>query len=393
MGMAAVACLGFVFAACDDDNGGTDMGVDMAVTVHDMAMNNGDMTATPDLNPGPGTAQLIIADIEGTYPAPGGTSLPFSHLLFTSNSIPEQAGAPHQMDNRMPGVGNFLFGCTADYYDGTTTFPASQTNAGEITYKGYNTVLAANDGRAAGVYTPPIPDTIRCEFVQVGPLGTYVCGYGDVSVDAGANSVMGENPAAVLFPPLPQTNGACTIGTAVGTVCEQHPTVGGTTMITETLAGAGTYTTAVSDSIRVASAVNVLSVNGAAAPANPADPFAGVTLDGTTNLTVTWNCKTGSTIPGDGCSALSFTGLIALSNPKQDLPLGVAQCVVPSKTTNTATSGTLTLPKDYITKILGGSTTGPALVVFAQLNGDQKTSGGHLVVPTAGQGYFAFLAK
>ncbi|MFI5288049.1 MAG: hypothetical protein ACHQ17_00285 [Polyangia bacterium] len=423
--MAAVASLGLLFAACDDNNGGSDMSADMAVKT-DFAMNNGDMTATPDLNPGPGTAQLTIADVEGTYPAGAATpAAPFSHLLFTTQSIPEQAGATHQKDNRMPGPGalsGFLFGCTADYYDGATSLPPSAANAGKISYSGYNTQLGWADATGMGA---GVPASINCDFASLNGLGVYECAFGMLGQDGGMGSADGADPATVLFPPMqcpatpPAVNNNCAgvahntcpagfvphvVATTPITVyaCEQQPTVvdpvtpANTTKITEMLAGNGTYSAAINKMVTVAKSVTVLTVDSTgtpAAPANPADPLAGITLDGSHDVTITWNCSGDTSKPaGDGCSPTSFTGLIVLSSPTQALPMGVAQCVMPSK--NPAGSpGTITLPKDFIKTILGGSTSGPALALLAQLNGNPNFSGSHEVVLTAGQGYFAFLPK
>ncbi|MFI5288051.1 MAG: hypothetical protein ACHQ17_00295 [Polyangia bacterium] len=352
--------------------------------------NRGDMAiAPPDLNPGPGVAQLTIVDLEGTVP--GATQTPYSHILFVTQSLPESAGEAHQKDNRVPGLGGFPFGCTADYYNAVTSFPPSEVNAGEVSYTGYNRLLASADGR--GSYPSPIPGSINCDFASLGGLGTYACIYAG-GTDGG---VIGDNPASVIFPPLPQTGGACPSGgsTPVGsTLCEQHP-FGTGISITETLAGGGSYVAAINSALIAAKPVTILTINStgtAISPSNPYDPFAGVKLDGTHDVTLTWNCSGDVSKPaGDGCSSLDFTTLTVESNSAESLPFGIAQCVVSSK--STTSPGMLTLPKDFISTTLGGGTTGNALLLVAQLHLNPKFSGNHEVVLSGGEGYFAFLPK
>jgi hypothetical protein len=139
-------------------------------------------------------------------------------------------------------------------------------------------------------------------------------------------------------------------------------------------------------------AVNVISVSGAA-PANPADPLAGVVIDGSSDVAITWSCD-GSNTAGGGCPMgpagyLDLTTLIAVTspNPRSMFAItgayGIAQC------TEQLGSGTVTLSKAAQLKLLGGQTGGSISLSLIRLSVNPATTMGHNVFFSGGKGWFS----
>jgi hypothetical protein len=356
----------------------------------------------PDAAPTPATAQLLLADVEGTFyiPAAGGgeQALPFTHLLVPHQSLGMFATAPQYIDPDFSSAAGSVHGCLANRYDiPGGTFPPPDVNAGVVSYTGYATAVFPADSRSTGAYAPPIPGTIFCGW---GGATTpyYSCIFGVGPLMPG--SIGGEAPSQVIFPALPSAvfGGTCPAGfTPRGMNCEQQLIAPGT-MVTEAVYGGGSYG-ALSKLVPVAGGfgapVTIINVNGAA-PANPFDPFGGLTLDGSSDVTITWSCD-GSATVGSGCPTgaagfLDLAGLLTVvsTNPRSMFSItpafGSAQCV------EQLGAGTVTLRKAAITQILGGQSGGSVMISLVRLSADPASTMGHTVYFTGGIGNFGLLS-
>jgi hypothetical protein len=417
-----VAAAALSLPGCPNNTSSADMSAapDLTAPAPDLSVNP-DLTALPDQSLPLANGQLTLQDVGGTFYRPGATAgseqpLPFSHFLLAQQSLPMYPMNPQYIDSDFSLKGGMVHGCTSNRYSlPNGPLPNADVNAGVITYKGYSTNLFAADARtppAQIVYSPPIPDTIACLWGGAS-FPFYGCIFGFPSTDMQGN-VDGESPSQVLFPaypaipPLVTTAGTCTAGTTAHTgpfgpggstltLCEQHPIPDGA-MLTQNMTGGGGYGALSNEMVPVAggigTAMTIISVNGAV-PASPIDPFAGITLDGSSDLTIQWSCD-GSATAGSGCPMgaigfLDLAGLAAITStsPRSAFTVtadyGVAQC------TEQLGSGTVTLKKAAIVQLLGAQTGGSILLTLARLAVDPGSTMGHGVFFTGGKGYFALL--
>ncbi|HZS40653.1 MAG TPA: hypothetical protein VFF06_27660 [Polyangia bacterium] len=409
--------MSFAVAGCGDDTtGGQDGSIDLSVS-QDLR-SNADIATGPDLQQPLATAQLTLADIGGTFYKPGATAgseqpAPFTHILFSQQSVAMFASNPQYIDSDFSGAAGMVHGCTSNRYNQLTgPFPNFDVDAGIISYKGYSTALYAADANtppAMVVYNPPIPDTIHCAWGGA-TLPFYGCIFGNPSTDMKGN-IEGESPLSVVFPAFPVilTGGVtCPAGTdphsgpfgpggTTITLCEQHPIATGATL-TENLAGGSGYGALSNESVplagTIAAPMTIINVAGAA-PANPADPFGGVVLDGSADLTVTWSCD-GSTTPGMGCPSgatgiLDLAGFLAIVSTNSREKFGITQNYGTAQCAEQLGSGTVTLKKAAITQMLGGQTGGSALLALVRLSANPTGTMGHTVFFTGGKGYFGLV--
>ena len=396
---------------CGDDTTGTDSGMpDFSMQAStDMAVQD---TGT-DAGPSPGTAQLALADVSGTAysPAAGGgeTAHAFTHLLVANQAFPKFAGSPQYIDSGFSGSPGSVHGCTANRYDLLAgPIPNPDENVGAVTYAGYdNTNLLASTPATPAVFPPPMPTTINCQWGgTLAPF--YGCIYG-TSTDASAG-VDGTGTSQVSFPALPPaafggaaTCPAFTTSRLGGALCEQHPIRNdGTTTITENVQGGGSYGAQSNKMVPATgglpNGVTIITVDGAA-PANAADPLAGVVLDGSADLVIKWSCD-GTATPGSGCptGVAGLADLLALlattsTNPRsqyaQTAQFGTAQC---AEQLGSATA-TVTLTKAAQMRMLMGQATGTGSIFLAlvRLKANPSATNGHFVFFTAGVGNFAFV--
>ncbi len=417
------AALGFGFAGCGDDTNVTvDMPIQDLSANHDFSMN---ADLQPDMAMALATAQLTLADIGGTFYRPGASAgtespVPFAHLLFAQQSLGMFASNPQYIDSDFSTKAGMIHGCTANRYDlATGNLPNPDVDSGIITYTGYATALWSADARTPAAqlaYAPPVPANIVCAWGGAS-LPFYGCVFGGPSTDQGA-SIEGDSPSEAIFPPFPPispftaTPGTCPTGTDAHTgpfgpggttitLCEQHPipngqaiteSVGGNAQIPQGYGPIAAMTIPISGGLQ--GPMTVININGAA-PANPGDPLGGaITLDGTTDLTITWSCD-GTTTVGSGCPMmaagfLDLAGLLAVvsTNPRSQFAVtpqyGTAQCA------EQLGSGTVTLKKAAIQQMIGTQTGGSVLLALVRLAANPQSTMGHNVYLTAGKGYFGF---
>jgi len=404
-GVAALtAAMSLTIAGCGDDTTpGIDFGMDSSAVV-DLSKNS-DISTGPDLQRPLATAQLTLADIVGTFykPAAGGgeTAAQATHILFAQQSVAMFASNPQYIDSDFSGAAGAVHGCTANRYDlGAGIIPNPDVDVGTISYKGYATALYAADSRTVAVpYNPPIPDTIHCAWGGA-TMPFYGCIFGNPSTDMKGN-IEGESPLSVVFPAFPNvlTGGTCPAGASnlPGNNCEQHPIATGATL-TENIAGGSGYGALANESVpltgTIQDAMHIINVDGAV-PANPLDPFGGVVVDGSADLTVTWNCDA-TTTPGSSCPSgalgiLDLAGLLAIvsTNPRSQFGItakyGSAQCA------EQLGSGTVKLKQAAITTMLGGQTGGSVLLALVRLSANPTGTMGHTVFFTGGKGYFGLI--
>jgi hypothetical protein len=222
-----------------------------------------------------------------------------------------------------------------------------------------------------------------------------------------AGIIEGESPDTVRFPPIPAAalGGACPAGTdthVLGpslTVCEQHPIATGAQLV-ESLAGGFDYGALPATPIPivggVADPVTIIDVNGAAPP-NPGDPLAGLTPDGSSDLTITWSCD-GTSTPGSGCPQgaagfLDFVGLLVTTSTNPFSQFATTADYGDARCTEQVGAGTVTLRRAAITQILGGQTGGSILIALVRLHANVASTKGHNVFLTAGKGSFVLIAR
>src|SRR5262245_60591002 len=132
----AAAAMSLTFAACGDDvaPGNTDLAAPDLSVSHDLS--NYDATAIPDLQHGPGTAQLVLADLVGTFYA-GAATVPRAHILFPQQSFPQFSSDPQYIDATFSATPGQVHGCLANRYDiaGGVT-PTPDEDVGAVTYTG-----------------------------------------------------------------------------------------------------------------------------------------------------------------------------------------------------------------------------------------------------------------
>ena len=412
--LALVAVFGF--AGCGDDVTQNDASADFSVP-GDMTMSNADHTVPPDIAQAKATAQLTLADIVGTfYTSVGGTEnpAPLTHVLFAQQSLKMFASNPQYIDSDFSTSVAAVHGCTANRYNlAAGNAPAPDADAGIVTYSGYATNLFSADARTppGQLYPPPIPSMINCA-IPGASVPFYVCGFGAPSGDLGA-SVDGEDPNSVVFPMVPAIaqGGSCTgmqtthvLGGV--TYCEQHPMPAGTTVV-EAMSGGNEYgavsTTGGLALAPIPSLLTIVKINNAA-PANPADPLAGIVIDGSADLTIQWSCDGNTTTVGSGCptgiaGATELVGLLALATnaPRSQFAItpdyGTAQCAEQLGSSNAAIASTVTLKAAAQQQLLQGqaANTGSILVALVSLNATPTQTMGHNVFFTAGAGNFALL--
>ncbi len=406
----AATAMSLTFSACGDDTVATmtDLATPdlSANTNHDLSTQDAADGSTPQT---PGTAQLTLADLVGTFITPGAgggeTQIPFTHILFPQQSFPQFATADQYIDSDFSSTPGAVHGCLANRYDLTATPPVAPTpdeNVGVVSYTGYNTFLLGADQNTAGTaLNPPVPGSINCAWGGAS-LPYYGCIFGAGTSDAGT-SVEGQDPKGVIFPPIPKAalGGACSLPgmTAVGNNCEQHPFIPTTTQLTESVQGGGSFggsSKMVPGLGGLPAPVTIIKVNNAA-PANAQDPLAGIVLDGSADVTITWSCD-GSATAGSGCptgitGATALVGVFSIAStaPRSQFGItpqyGSAQCV---EQAGSATA-TVTLKKAAIMALMGNQTGGSALVAVAYLNANLGATMGHNVFFTAGAGNFALL--
>jgi hypothetical protein len=372
-----------------------------------------DLSMAPDLTPPPANGQVLLADVGGTAYRPGASagteiSSPYAHLLLTVPSFAMFATAPQYADPTLSQAPGALHGCIANRYDlSAGPFPPTDVDVGVVSYHGYTTALFSADARTTtSLYTTPVPDTIRCAWGGA-VVPYYGCVFGGTSTDM-ANTVEGESTSAVVFPAFPpvppySSTGTCPAGTTmrtggITTVCEQHPIATGSNLVDAIAGGSGwgaLSNQAVPVTGTISDPVTVISVGGAA-PANPADPLAGVVLDGSSDVTITWSCD-GSNTAGSGCPSgpsglLDLATLIAVAspNPRSMFAItgayGVAQC------TEQLGPGTVTLSKAAVMRMLGSQTGGSISLSLIRLSVNPASTMGHNVFFSGGKGYYALLS-
>jgi hypothetical protein len=390
--------LAFAFAGCGNgsfggnDGGGGDASADGGNP--DLTGGGGDLASTP------GTAQMLLADVGGTAYAPavggGETALPFSHLMLTTQALPEVTSLPQYIDPDFSLQPLMVHGCTASRFTPTVQ-PAPDVNAGALTYTGYDTMLYPTDGNNTGLNpfdNPPVPSMLSCAFSTSG----YACSY--VGTPA-AGSIAGDKTTQALYAAIPSVSiGGCktnqtsrTVG--INTVCEQHP-LPTNAVVTETIAGGGDYTSINGNAPALAAPVHIITVDGAA-PADATNPLASLTF-GASDITIVWSCD-GSSTPGSGCptgvaGAASFVVLFATAstNPRSMFALtssyGVAAC---TEQVGSSTA-TVTLKQAAIATLLQGQSSGGSVLVgLIHIGVTPSLSGNHNVIFSSGVGDFAFI--
>jgi hypothetical protein len=402
-----VAAMGLVVAGCGDDVSSQDFGTP-DLSVADLASNH-DLETAPDLQSPLATAQLTLADVGGTFLQPNGSPVPFAHLLIAQQSVAMYASNPQYIDSDFSTAGGAVHGCTSNRYNLASPngpFPNPDVNAGPIQYSGYSTSLIAADSNGNMNANGMIPAKINCGYD--GALHAYGCIYGNPSTDM-KTSIEGDVTSNVVFPaPLAaQLGGACLTGMTAHTlpvagnpvVCEQHPIPSGTTL-SETLTGGSGYGALTNQMIPVNPAANglqdamtVIKINGAA-PANPLDPLFGLTLDGSSDLTITWSCD-GTATPGSGCggatAVFDLAGLLAVASTNPATQFAFTPDFGSSQCAEQLASGTVTLKQAAINKLLQGQTGGSILIALVRLSANPTGTMGHNIFFTGGKGYFGLL--
>jgi hypothetical protein len=403
----AAASLCFTVAACDDDNGGQDMGQDMSMP----DMTQGDMAGGPDMASTPGTAQVFVGDLQGTLWA-GASPTPAVHVLKTVTSFPEVFVDPQFIDaDAALGASHIgaQHGCLANRYNFTTTIPQADSNVGAVTFTGYNaTTSVAFVPPSATPFMPPQPATIVCGWGgQTAPF--YACFFGTPGADGGTSSIDGESVGSVIFPPLP--------GPTI-----QHlfdPT--GISTVTINVMGAqsgSTYTAASTATIGTGAAgsgppaaLTIISVSVAGTPVTDTLGTGSLLdnmppLDGTQDVLITYSCD-GSATAGSGCSGNPFDVVLTVITTQLNAkgaapaapgsPFGLISCF--DQANKGATSpfgkGVIGVHKEAIAAAFGANPTmasnnGAYNIALIHVKGSPSASGNHTVFFGAGQGNFGF---
>ncbi|HZS35580.1 MAG TPA: hypothetical protein VFF06_02075 [Polyangia bacterium] len=352
-------------------------------------------------------SELVLADVAGTFYSYGAT-LPRTHLIFAQTRLPStMVGAPQYLDPDFTTQS----GCVVNRYDSTATpYPNPDVATGQATYTGFAANLLALDGKTPqppGVYGAPIPNAINCTR-DIQPY--YACTFGS---KGGVEKIAGDDPFTVSFPAVaPSVYSTlcpgCTCDTqmvpdgagGMTSVCEQHP-LADSAHVTEDLGPGGGYSAFTQVALPVVGTPdNHRFVRVTVGGANVAS-LADVTLDGTQDISIGWNCSAtaGDTVPaGVACphADATNTGMIGVwaissTHPRDQFALGtafsVAQCFDPIDDPR----ATIILKREAIQVLLGQSPNGSVLLVAARLFVVPSTSLDHSVWLAEGRGQFALI--
>jgi hypothetical protein len=426
----AAASLCLFAIGCGDDTGNDDMG-DMGMrdlTVSDdMAVE--DMTA-----PSPPSGAVIIADVVGTFYAPGpdggavtvgtGGSEVFTHRIVTATNFPMAGGPPSDFSNLMVNAGTLTIGgCVANRYDtasATGHHPSPDVNVGSVKLgnltgsapaTGWESARYALKDAAGNVFSPPLPSSATC--TRDATSMAYGCSF--------TGSFTGTTAAGVpvslgVFPAIPKTTWTGALGGMAADcdefghagLCEQRlfyltqtvdGGVGGTTIGVDVPGGAP-YN-ASTKVVNIPDPVTIISIKQGTTTfcGNPAACAAGVgtvtSLDKTKDMTISWSCD-GSTTAGGGCSGkgpFELVNMLGLTSTHEkgsfsgsDAQQGTLTCIEQVHKSD----GTMTIPAAAWAAMIGSQAGGAITLnllrvsaALAQLNPNQLYS--------AGTGTFVFV--
>jgi hypothetical protein len=329
-----------------------DAGFDLA------AGNAPDLTTWNDPLPQPSAAQLLIADVAGTYYSQGTgateVATPNTHMLFTSVSLPPLLVLDQYMDS---GYDNNN-GCAWDRYDAQTQL-MPDLDAGAITLSGYDTTAVATEEADLAKATVTPPSTLGCY------LGLQPSYYKCIFRGHGWQGLNGYSTDEVIFPPNPN---------------EQHPLVSNA-KVSWSIAGSSDFDAFPSVVVTAPDGPTLTTVNG-----HTATTLDGAAFSPQTGFSVGWSCPTCETNNALDLVAMQVTTSRASRELAADRSeYGSAFCL-----TWGGVLSQFTLSPSAVGQILGGQSGGSVSIQLMHIRVLSRSSnkGGHSVYFVAGHGLF-----